>query len=121
MDMNHVISGLTLLAMTTISPGCGQAPERSIEPLPDDASTYTPPDVQPEPRDLTQSDIERMMDELSNWGRWGAEDQLGAANLITPEKRLEEIALVTSSTRDRCTTGYHKTASRQKAALTPRL
>ena len=95
MDMNHVISGLTLLAMTTISPGCGQAPERSIEPLPDDASTYTTPDVHPAPRDLTQSDIERMMDELSNWGRWGAEDQLGAANLITPEKRLEAIALVT--------------------------
>ena len=74
MDMNHVISGLTLFAITTISLGCGQASESFIEPLSEQASTYTPPDVQPEPRDLTQSDIERMMDELSNWGRWGAED-----------------------------------------------
>ena len=36
-----------------------------------------------------------MMEELSNWGRWGADDQLGAANLITPAKRLEAIALAT--------------------------
>jgi hypothetical protein len=27
------------------------------------------------------------MKELSNWGRWGADDELGAANLITPAKR----------------------------------
>ena len=35
------------------------------------------------------------MEELSNWGRWGTNDQLGAANLITPAKRLEAISLVT--------------------------
>ncbi|MBA3741976.1 cyclase family protein [Sporichthya sp.] len=31
---------------------------------------------------------------MSNWGRWGAEDQLGALNLITPEKRVEAASLV---------------------------
>ncbi len=34
------------------------------------------------------------MTELSNWGRWGKDDQLGALNLITPAKRKEALALV---------------------------
>ncbi len=33
---------------------------------------------------------------LSNWGRWGAEDQLGTLNLITPEKRVAALASVRS-------------------------
>lgn len=35
------------------------------------------------------------MESLSNWGRWGVEDQLGTINLITPETRLEAAKLVT--------------------------
>lgn len=42
----------------------------------------------------TEADFRRAMDELSNWGRWGDEDELGAANLITPEKRKQAAALV---------------------------
>lgn len=38
--------------------------------------------------------FERWMQELSNWGRWGADDQLGAINLITPAKRLQAAMLV---------------------------
>jgi kynurenine formamidase len=34
------------------------------------------------------------MGEISNWGRWGDDDQLGAMNLITPEKRKQAAALV---------------------------
>lgn len=45
-------------------------------------------------RNLTNSDIDRMMSELSNWGRWGKEDQLGAMNLVTPAKRKEALKLV---------------------------
>src|SRR5262249_1307152 len=48
-----------------------------------------------EKRRLTRSDIDAMMTSLSNWGRWGREDQLGALNLITPTKRREAAALVT--------------------------
>jgi kynurenine formamidase len=59
------------------------------------AEAYTPPTVAPVSHDLTLADIERMMDELSNWGRWGADDELGAANLVTPAKRLEALATVT--------------------------
>lgn len=43
---------------------------------------------------LTKADIDRLMAQLSNWGRWGKEDQLGALNLITPAKRKEAAALV---------------------------
>lgn len=43
---------------------------------------------------LTRADIDVMMTSLSNWGRWGKEDQRGALNLITPEKRRQAAALV---------------------------
>ena len=42
----------------------------------------------------TEADYLRAMGELSNWGRWGEDDELGAANLITSEKRLQAAALV---------------------------
>ena len=33
-------------------------------------------------------------DTLSNWGRWGADDQLGTLNHITPERRRAALDLV---------------------------
>ena len=47
------------------------------------------------PAMATFAEYERALDELSNWGRWGPEDELGTANLITPEKRRAAAALVT--------------------------
>ncbi|HYR88348.1 MAG TPA: cyclase family protein [Terriglobia bacterium] len=41
----------------------------------------------------TEEDFRRAMKELSNWGRWGKDDELGAANLITPSKRKQAAAL----------------------------
>ena len=43
---------------------------------------------------LTKKDIDAMMTSLSNWGRWGKEDELGALNLITPSKRKQTATLV---------------------------
>lgn len=43
---------------------------------------------------VTKSDVDRWMKELSNWGRWGKDDQLGTLNLITPAKRKQAAALV---------------------------
>lgn len=45
-------------------------------------------------KELTKADIDAMMTALSNWGRWGKDDQRGALNLITPEKRKKAFALV---------------------------
>jgi kynurenine formamidase len=42
--------------------------------------------------------IDALARRLSNWGRWGPEDQLGTVNLITPEKRLQAAACVRSGT-----------------------
>jgi kynurenine formamidase len=43
---------------------------------------------------LTKADVETMLTGLSNWGRWGKADELGALNLITPAKRKQAAALV---------------------------
>ncbi|HYR42698.1 MAG TPA: hypothetical protein VER98_06730, partial [Terriglobia bacterium] len=45
------------------------------------------------PAIATEADFRRAMKELSNWGRWGNDDELGAANLITPAKRKQALAL----------------------------
>ena len=47
---------------------------------------------------VTKAQADRWMTELSNWGRWGKDDQLGALNLITPEKRRQAMALAKSGT-----------------------
>ena len=41
----------------------------------------------------SEADFRRALKELSNWGRWGNDDELGAANLITPAKRKQALAL----------------------------
>ncbi|MDP7442692.1 MAG: hypothetical protein QGI37_13240, partial [Verrucomicrobiota bacterium] len=33
--------------------------------------------------------VAALIEKLSNWGRWGADDQLGTLNLITPEVRIK--------------------------------
>lgn len=43
---------------------------------------------------VTREMIDAWMKELSNWGRWGKTDQLGAVNLITPQVRRRAAALV---------------------------
>ena len=51
--------------------------------------------TQPEAREPTSiAQFDRWMVEYSNWGRWGENDELGAANLMTDEKRLEAAALI---------------------------
>jgi kynurenine formamidase len=45
------------------------------------------------PTIATAEDFRRAMKELSNWGRWGDNDELGAANLITPAKRKQALEL----------------------------
>ncbi|MEX2261424.1 MAG: cyclase family protein [Bryobacteraceae bacterium] len=43
---------------------------------------------------VAPAQIGQWMQSLSNWGRWGKEDELGALNLITVEKRRQAAALV---------------------------
>jgi kynurenine formamidase len=60
-----------------------------------DVETEGQAEVPAYPAMTTAAEYHRAMDELSNWGRWGPDDELGAANLITPDKRRAAAALVT--------------------------
>jgi hypothetical protein len=44
----------------------------------------------------SRAEVESYLRDRRNWGRWGADDQVGALNLITAEKRLQAVALVRS-------------------------
>ena len=46
----------------------------------------------------TEEEVLGYFKSLSNWGRWGDDDQLGAPNLITPEKTKRAIATVQEGT-----------------------
>ena len=43
---------------------------------------------------VTPADYLKWRSQFNNWGRWGANDQRGASNLITAEKSLSAIRLV---------------------------
>jgi len=43
---------------------------------------------------VTAAEYERWQSELSNWGRWGKNDEMGTLNLITPAKRKAAAALM---------------------------
>jgi kynurenine formamidase len=47
------------------------------------------------PAKVTKADVDRWMTELSNWGRWGKDDEMGTVNLMTPARRKAAAALVT--------------------------
>ncbi len=42
----------------------------------------------------TEKEVLSYAKKLSNWGRWGTDDELGTLNLITPAKRLQAHKLV---------------------------
>lgn len=89
MKNRHPISKFSTIVFSSIFLSTFLAP-MSVLPQPPAASTDRP-DVD---RDLDPAVYERWKTELSNWGRWGADDELGTLNLITPEKRREAAALV---------------------------
>jgi kynurenine formamidase len=48
----------------------------------------------PKTEATTAAELDGWFEELSNWGRWGDDDERGALNLITEAKRAEAAALV---------------------------
>ena len=60
---------LALSASWLIQPAAGRAPRNAAE-------------------------FDELFQKVSNWGRWGKDDQLGAVNLVTAEKRRQAAALV---------------------------
>src|SRR5262245_5650181 len=67
------------------------------------------------PAPVTAALYERWKTELSNWGRWGKDDQIGTLNLITAEKRRQAAALV----RDGVSVSLAGDADTEKAVDNP--
>ena len=65
---------------------------------------------------VTLADVERWKRDLTNWGRWGPDDESGTLNLITPEKRTQAAALV----RDGITVSLARDAETEVAIDNPR-
>ena len=42
----------------------------------------------------TKEEVLAYLKEDRNWGRWGNDDQVGAVNMVTPEKRVAAAGLV---------------------------
>ena len=71
-----IVATVVILAGVLFGPSQAQAPQSAAHPL------------------VTQAEYDRWQTELTNWGRWGKEDEMGALNLITPARRKAAAALV---------------------------
>jgi len=80
--MKRAVSGLVALVLVTAS----AVIVRSQQGSGGAASADRPP--------VAKADYEKWKTELSNWGRWGKDDEIGALNLITPAKRKQAAGLV---------------------------
>ena len=78
--------GAFLLAGMAIVSAQGEGPRFSPDPSTQDAK-----------RLVTLDTLKRWEKELSNWGRWGKDDQRGLLNLITPDKTKSALGLVTEA------------------------
>ena len=50
----------------------------------------------------SEKDVLGFIDSLSNWGRWGDDDELGTLNIITPDKRVAAAGLVNQGVTVSC-------------------
>jgi len=71
----------------------------------------------PRPTIASEADFRAALKELSNWGRWGDDDELGAANLITPAKRKQALALA----KEGLTISLAHDVAQEKAADAPNI
>lgn len=76
-----------ILSVLVVASGCV-----SPDPRPDGALELTWAES-PAPT-VSRTEFGKMMQAVSNWGRWGPDDQLGTLNLITPSKRRSAAGLV---------------------------
>jgi kynurenine formamidase len=45
---------------------------------------------------MTQAEFDKLFQEVSNWGRWGQDDERGTLNFLTPERTAKAASLVRS-------------------------
>lgn len=92
----RVFVGAGVAALEWLVPGLDSARASSNEVAPEsDLAKMRAYTIPPSPgQDDRSCDPREYFRQLSNWGRWGAEDVLGTLNLITPQVRAAAAALV---------------------------
>jgi hypothetical protein len=80
------LAGALLVACQSGPPAPAAA--NQAPPIPPEASTQAPA------HRTTYEQVVTMERELSNWGRWGSDDERGTLNLVTPEKTKQAARLV---------------------------
>lgn len=58
------------------------------------------------PAKMTDRDVQAIFERVKNWNRWGPDDEAGALNFITPEKRVRAAALVRSGRTVSCARNF---------------
>ena len=96
MKRNSVL--LTIAAFALVWSGLNAAGQQSQEQASRPGQPARAAQPQSDPSAVTKAQFERWMTELSNWGRWGKDDERGALNLITAEKRKQASALAKTGT-----------------------
>ena len=82
---------LAVLGGMVVSGSAGQPPAQNAQP---EYTVLSPgPSAARTPKTTAESDA--MFQQISNWGRWGKDDQLGSVNLITAAKRKALLDSVT--------------------------
>jgi kynurenine formamidase len=88
---------------TAASPQAGQAgqigqPGQAGQPQPGQAAAANEPLLGPGPSAAryprNEAEFDDYFKKVSNWGRWGKDDELGTVNLITEAKRKQAASLV---------------------------
>ena len=78
--------GLACLLLVATAVGAGATDGGPSFSQASDASAPRPP--------RNADEYDALFQQVKNWGRWGADDQLGAANLVTDAKRRQAASLV---------------------------
>lgn len=58
------------------------------------ASPFSAISAEADPETVGRQQFEQWFNEISNWGRWGKDDELGTLNLITPDIKIKAAGLV---------------------------
>jgi kynurenine formamidase len=77
-----------VLVLATLALAAAQAPAEYQVMSPGAAAARFPRNA---------DEFDTMFHQVKNWGRWGKDDQLGAANLVTEAKRKHALALAKSA------------------------
>jgi len=84
-----MMSGVAVLAAVVSSNGVRAGGQSEFRP----ADTADPSTQEPAHR-MTSDDLEKIKLAVSNWGRWGKDDERGTLNLITAKKTQDAARLI---------------------------